>query len=69
VQFFADLVTREAPAIAAEIDDFRALGSLDLVDPAAARKYLAATWGTSPKEIGRALNLLTMEIWLRKHLG
>lgn len=69
VQFFADLVTREGPAIAAEVDDFRALASLELVRPSAAREFLAATWGTSPKEIGRALNLVTMEVWLRKHLG
>ncbi len=66
-QFFADLVRREGPPLAAAVSDFDGLASLGIVEPAAARTFLTQAWGGSPRSVGMAWTLVNMEYWVRGH--
>jgi asparagine synthetase B (glutamine-hydrolysing) len=69
--FFADLVRREAPALAEDVADFRGLASLGVIVPGKARSFVRSGWNPSqtPRDIGRAWNLVNVEVWVRGQLG
>jgi asparagine synthase (glutamine-hydrolysing) len=66
--FFASLCRREGPPLGEQHADFGALGALGVVDPAGARAFMRQAWLGSPKDIGRAWNLVNLESWARTQL-
>jgi hypothetical protein len=68
LHFFANLCRREGPALGEQLADFTALGSLGIVNPAGARDFMRRAWRSSPKEVGRAWNLVNLESWARTQL-
>lgn len=69
ITFFADVIRREAPSIAAELADFRGLASLDIIVPEQVNRFLTRAWTGSIHELGLAWNLLNTETWVRGQLG
>ncbi|MFO7301381.1 MAG: asparagine synthase-related protein [Acidobacteriota bacterium] len=67
--YYADIVRREAPALAAELSDFRGLASLGIVEPKAAAALVTGRWDGTPRDVGLAWNLVNMEGWVRSRLA
>ena len=68
LDFFSNLVRRQAPPVAAQVGDFAGLASLGVVDPAQTRAYVDRAWQDSALHTGAAWNIINMEAWVRRHL-
>lgn len=69
MQFFAGLVRREAPVLAANVSDFRGLASLGVVEPRRAAAFVGRALAGSVQEVGWAWNLVNTESWVRHALA
>jgi hypothetical protein len=61
--FFGSLASPALLRLASEYWDFRVLGSLGVVEPAAARAFVQAAPGRSPRTIFQAWRTIALEAW------